>query len=195
MLTQLQIKKFSQQFQLLDADSSGTLGWADFEALLERLRRARGWEPKSPRTAQASGCYASLWEALRRHSDRDADGTVTLEEWLAFHRSALCDSQVLLQVSPAYKELVTSMTSFVQDTLDDDGDGEVTALEYSQFCEAYGIDAADAHQCFTGLDRDGDGTLTRAEILDLVLEYYCSDDPKAPGNQFFGILNTQSPPN
>lgn len=192
MLTDLQTKKFSQQYRLLDADGNGSLKWDDFEALLERLTKARGWDPESPRAAQAKLRHHALWEALSKHCDHDGSGGVTLEEWLAFHRAALFDEQVLLYVNPAYEQLVVSMTGFVQDTLDDDGDDKVTAKEYCEFCQAYGIRSADAQLCFTALDRDDDGVLTRAEILDLVIEFYCSDDPKAPGNQFFGILNYQS---
>lgn len=188
MLTGLQVEKFTKQFRQLDADGGGALKWNDFETLLERLREARGWEPGSPRTTKASGCYNGLWEALRKHADRNADGEVTLEEWLDFHKAALCDSQVLLYINPVYEELVTAMTKFIQDTLDDDGDGEISSAEYSDFCRAYGISEEDARSCFAALDRNGDGVLTRAEILDLVLEYYCSEDPKAPGNQFFGVL-------
>lgn len=192
MLTHLQIKKFTKQFHQLDADGGGSLKWNDFESLLERLRAARGWEADSPRAKQALDCYKGLWDALQKHSDPDKDGAVTLEEWLAFHKAALCDSQVLLYVNPVYEELVTAMTRFVQSTLDDDGDGRVTAAEYKDFCAAYGIDEKDAEVCFAGLDRNKDGVLTRAEILDLVLEYYCTDEPGAPGNQFFGLLNAQA---
>lgn len=188
MLTHLQTKKFTKQFRQLDADGSGSLRWNDFEALLERLSNARGWKADSARLEQATNCYRGLWEALLKHSDTNADGAVTLEEWLAFHKTALCDSQVLLQVSPMYEELVVVMTRFIQDTLDDDGDGEISATEYAEFCQAYGISADDAQACFKGLDRNSDGTLTRMEIMDLVLEYYCTDDPDAPGNQFFGIF-------
>jgi len=190
MLTELQNRKFTKQFRQLDADGGGTLKWNDFESLLERLCDARGWSADSPRIAQARSCYQSLWKMLEKHGDSNRDGEVSLEEWLDFHRVALCDSQVLLQINPAYEELVVSMTRFIQETLDDDGDGRVTVGEYGEFCEAYGIGKEHAESCFAGLDRNGDGVLTRAEILDLVLEYYCSDDPKAPGNQFFGILSS-----
>ena len=190
MLTELQNRKFTKQFRQLDADGGGTLKWNDFESLLERLCDARGWSADSPRIAQARSCYQSLWKMLEKHGDSNRDGEVSLEEWLDFHRVALCDSQVLLQINPAYEELVVSMTRFIQETLDGDGDGRVTVGEYGEFCEAYGIGKEHAESCFAGLDRNGDGVLTRAEILDLVLEYYCSDDPKAPGNQFFGILSS-----
>ncbi|MCA9780840.1 MAG: EF-hand domain-containing protein [Candidatus Eremiobacteraeota bacterium] len=188
MLTDLQVRKFTQQFRRLDADGGGTLRWNDFESLLERLRRARGWQTDSPRVGQARDCYENLWKTLEKHGDRDQDGAISLGEWLEFHRVALCDSQVLLQINPAYEELVVTMSRFVQETLDDDGDGRVTSDEYREFCEAYGIDEKEAERCFRGLDRNGDGILTRAEILDLVLEYYCSEEPDAPGNLFFGIL-------
>lgn len=188
MLADLQTRKLTRQFRQLDADGGGTLKWNDFEALLKRLGEARGWPADSPRAAQARSCYEGLWKTLEKHGDGNRDGEVSLTEWLDFHRVALCDSQVLLQINPAYEELVVTMTRFIQETLDEDGDGRVTIEEYSEFCEAYGIGEGEAKSCFAGLDRNGDGVLTRAEILDLVLEYYCSDDPKAPGNQFFGSV-------
>ncbi|MFI9000530.1 hypothetical protein [Streptomyces sp. NPDC053541] len=42
------------------------------------------------------------------------------------------------------------------------------------------------HEAFRHLDRDGDGTLTRAEVRTAVIEYFTSPDPNAPGNWYFG---------
>lgn len=191
MLTNLQIAKFSQQFQLLDTNKNGVLAWDDFQGLLNRLAQARAWSSDSPRTARAEKCHRGLWEALISHSSANEESGVTLEQWLTFHQSAL-EEQVLLTINPAYEALAVSMTNFIQDSLDADGDGNVTAKEYSEFCQAYDIDEVQARACFQKLDRNSDEQLTRAEIMDLVLEYYCSDDPEAPGNLFFGNLGSQS---
>jgi len=190
VLTSLQVEKFTKQFRQLDADKNGELGRDDFEALVNRLREDRGWAPDSPRYAKARECYEALWEALKRRCDLDDNGTVSPAEWLAFHQDALYDSQEILFISPQYEELVDVMTNFVRETLDDDGDGEIRVAEYEAFLKAYGVDGQEAKDCFAGLDRNGDGVISEMELLDLVLEYYCSEDPKAPGNHFFGILSS-----
>lgn len=188
MLTQLQISKFAMQFRQLDADDSGQLEWNDFELLLERLRQSRGLAADSPRLAKAKECYLLMWEALKKHSDLDDGATISLGEWLAFHEYALHDSFESLFISTEYEQLVDVMTNFVQELLDSDGDGNVSLEEYEAFLKAFGVNSEQARSCFAGLDRNNDGVLTRMELLDLVLEYYRTDDPKAPGNQFFGIL-------
>jgi len=189
VLTRFQKKKFTRQFHRFCANGNKVLAWDDFELLLERLRESRGWNEDSPQLAQAGKSFRAVWEAFRNHSDRNWDGAITLKEWLAFHKTALYDAQLLSTQNPAYRDLVNGMTRYVQSSLDNDGDGEITADEYDAFCRAHGIEAEEARTCFQTMDRNGDQRLTKTEVYDLILEYYCTDDPNAAGNLFFGMLN------
>ena len=44
----------------------------------------------------------------------------------------------------------------------------------------------DAAAAFQRLDADGDGRLSRADVIRLTAEFFKSDDPKAAGNALFG---------
>jgi Ca2+-binding EF-hand superfamily protein len=72
--------------------------------------------------------------------------------------------------------------------LDSDGDGKVSLEDYILFCGAYNVSEAQARMSFGLFDRDDSGDITQQEVEEMVKEFYLSDDPKAPGNLFFGNL-------
>ena len=52
-----------------------------------------------------------------------------------------------------------------------------------------GLRSTQARQVFLDLDVDGDGSVTRDELMAMAHEFYRSDDPHAPGNRLFGALD------
>lgn len=50
---------------------------------------------------------------------------------------------------------------------------------------------ADAREVFRRLDQDGDGLITRDDLLEAIREYYFYDDPHSAGSWLLGPL----PPN
>jgi Ca2+-binding EF-hand superfamily protein len=54
--------------------------------------------------------------------------------------------------------------------------------------EAFGQSEQDCEHAFAALDLDGDGVLSREELLRAARDYYTSDDPSAIGNLLFGRL-------
>ena len=50
---------------------------------------------------------------------------------------------------------------------------------------AWGFDF-DVGPVFEVLDEDGDGLLSRGEVVRLVKDFYLTNDPEAPGNLFYG---------
>ncbi|NEO66889.1 MAG: calcium-binding protein, partial [Moorea sp. SIO4G2] len=54
------------------------------------------------------------------------------------------------------------------------------------FFKAYGIDDSQIEEIFGRFDQNNDGYIDKQEILDLVTEFYYSQDPEAPGNWIFG---------
>ena len=72
--------------------------------------------------------------------------------------------------------------------MDADGDGQITAAENRGWFEVFGLDVAGAPAVFAACDLNGDGFISRDEWLQLVEQFFYSDDPKAPGNTLFGVL-------
>lgn len=189
MLSELQKRKLTRKFNLLDFDANGVLERADFERVVAELSSARGLPMGSSRHHQLVERNLNLWQALSRFCDTNKDGRVSLSEWLNFHAEAIRYEQELLETIPGYESTLDAMASFIFELLDSDGDGKVTRSDYEEFCRAYRIDEADIGPSFERLDRNGDGTLSRQEVLQLVIEFYCSNHPESPGNWFFGSIN------
>lgn len=185
MLSALRRRKLSRKFRVFDRDSSGFVEAADFDYAVRKLTELRGWSAGSSKRADLAERYEAFWHALQKHADSDRDRRVSLEEWLKYHELALDFEIELKRTMSGYEGMTDSLACFVFDVLDRDGDGEVTAAEHRQFCDAYDLDTS-PDELFARLDGDGDGRITRAELRERVAEFYFSDDPEAAGNWLFG---------
>ncbi|MGE0492375.1 MAG: EF-hand domain-containing protein [Vulcanimicrobiota bacterium] len=188
MLSELQRKKLTRKFKLLDFDNNGAIEQADFQRVLENLAQHRNLSLTSHKLQGLRKTVDKVWSALHRFCDADHDGQVTLDEWLSFHHEAIRHEREMLESLPGHESTIDAMTALVFELLDVEGDGRIGLGDYQHFCRAYGVPDEEIRPSFAKLDRNGDGYLSRAEILQLVIEFYCSDDPNSPGNHFFGQL-------
>jgi Ca2+-binding EF-hand superfamily protein len=81
---------------------------------------------------------------------------------------------------------VTYLFEAIFDTIDLDGDGQITPEEYRLFFEAWGVDTALADAAFTQMDFNADGRLARSTFLQYGSNFYINDEPDVPGNYLFG---------
>jgi Ca2+-binding EF-hand superfamily protein len=174
MLSPLQKQKLTRYFRVYDIDDDGTLGRPDFDRVLENLRVLHGLSDGAPRWTALRQAYLDRWEAVRRSADVDEDGGVDLTEWLAYWADLLADGA-------RYQAEVSSLVDRLYALFDTDEDGVIGADEFCDFYGAFGLRAELAREVFHGLDRDGNGSISRSE-------FYRSDDPGAPGNQLYGSL-------
>jgi Ca2+-binding EF-hand superfamily protein len=73
------------------------------------------------------------------------------------------------------------------DVQDVDKDGAISLEEYKIMYKIHEIgDASLAAEIFSKLDFDGDGKIKKNDYLNLVADFYLSDNPQAPSNLFFG---------
>ena len=91
-------------------------------------------------------------------------------------------------MEPEFSSALNSTAKFFLELLDSDGDGIVNVDDYIMFCSAYNVGENEARIGFGMFDRDGNGSLTQDEVVEMVTEFYLSDDPEALGNLFFGNL-------
>ncbi len=186
LLSDLQRRKILHKFELLDIDRNGLIEFQDFAHVIDGLGHERGWEPDDPRMQKLVATNLALWEAIERYCDTNRDGAITPEEWLDYHAEALTKAQEFDQLIPGFETTIAAFTAFIHDLLDCDGDGLVSEEDYLQLSRAHGIDDVEACKTFDAIDKDRDGTLTLEEVSELVHQFYLSDDPEAPGNEFFG---------
>lgn len=176
MLTDVQKRKISHLFSVMDSDGNGHLEWADYERIAGNMAATRGWEPGSEKYEELMGRYRQGWEQSAPFLQNDG---MNLEQFQAM-------SDHLMGMPGAYDLVVRSAAETIFDTFDVDEDGRVSIDEWKLFFRAYGIDEAHADTCFPKYDVNGDGYVSRQELVDIVAQFYMSSDPDAPGNWLFG---------
>ena len=180
MLTELQKQKLAYYFQAFDVDKDGFLEYSDFERIVDAYAEAYNITKDSATYQDISSTFAkNRWDFLGKKVDTNTDNKVTLAEWLSYHDKLLNDSKsdfVWLKI-----------TSALFDTLDTDKDGVLALEEYKTMYKIYGFgNESLAAEIFAKLDFDGDGKIRKNDVMNLVADFYLSDNPEAPGNYFFG---------
>lgn len=186
LLSELQRRKFTLQFRLFDVNHNDAIEETDFTRIIEGLGAVCGLT--KPEHDDLEARTQDFWSALRAHCDANDDGRISLEEWLDYHDQVLEQDRQLRQSDRGYGSPFEMVARFLFDLLDEDGDGRLTRGEYRRFCGVQGIDEDTADECFDQLDRAREGHLLREDVVDMVLEFYFSDDPGVAGNWLFGPI-------
>lgn len=189
MLSDLQRRKLTHKFRIFDLDGDGWIEASDFRGVVDRLARLRGWEEGSEPVESLRAEYAEFWKALAAMAEPREPDRIDLDDWLDYYGAAL-DFEREISGPDHVTCTPRSTMGLVFDVLDRDGDGAISRREYREFCRAYRIELPAKGDTFSRLDRDGDGRITRSEMLDLVSDFYFSDDPQAPGNRLFGSIGS-----
>lgn len=186
MMGALQQRKLSHLFNMMDANGDGFLEESDFTTYVRRYSELNGIAIGSAINLQHEADTLAWWQGLRQAADQSRDERVSREEWLGFW-SAVDDAVAALadQEPNAALEQIKQSGLVAARLADADGDGKITAEEYSRELRAYG-QTVDVNTYFSRLDLDGDGHLTYDEISQLVKDFILSNDPEAPGNYLYG---------
>ncbi len=179
MLSDLQTRKLTRYFEVYDVDDDGRVQQSDFERILENIRVLHGQGDGSPAYRSLREAYLARWGALRAAADGDGDGGVDLDEWLGYWAGALSDDA-------RYEAEAEAIADRLFAVFDLDEDGRIGAGEFEGFYGVFGLAVELARTVFEALDADGDGAITRDELLDLSREFYRGSDAGAAGNLLFG---------
>jgi Ca2+-binding EF-hand superfamily protein len=182
MLTDLQKRKLKRFFNVWDANRDGVITKEDPAQVAQNLARLRGLKPGSPEHEAFYAGFMLYQEGFLQAVDVDESGHVTLEEWLAFHEAMLQDEQ-------QFEATVLMVSEVMFELMDQDGDGKITLEEYGSWMRAMRIAELDiTEEVFQKLDLNEDGTLSKQELLQLIREFFYSDDPEARGNWALGAI-------
>jgi hypothetical protein len=180
MLTDVQKKKLRHLFGVMDSNRDGRVEWADYERIAKNIADTRGYGPGSDGYGELMGQYKYGWEQAAPFADGSG---MDLNKWLEYN-------DALLGTPGIYDTLVRPAAAMIFDAFDLDGDQKVSVDEWREFFRCYSVDPAEADNCFGKYDLNGDGYVSRSELVDLVGQFYLSSDPDAPGNLLFGTLRS-----
>jgi Ca2+-binding EF-hand superfamily protein len=182
MLGDIQEKKASYYFHLIDEDGNGLIEVSDFALRAQRLAESQNVNGESQREALRQQVVA-WWEHICTVADFDGDARVSFAEWKTYWRSILEGVQ---QAEPKTLQTLERAARSTHQAIDRDGSGLVTEKEYAHWLAAWGAEGS--AEAFRHLDRGKKGFLTEADFIAAVQEFYLSNDPEAPGNALYGPL-------
>jgi len=193
MLTDFQKRKLMKLFSMYDACNLGVLKISDFEQLAQRLADLRGWQPDTIPYEDITSKYLLLWNRMRseikhkvlsqeniEEATTQIRSQVSLEEWFIYYDIVLND--------PSYHEETLALTETVFTVVDTDESGHLDQQEWANFFRVYNIPVIYVAETFTRIDLDGNGVLTKDEVLTMIKEFYFSNDPEVSGNYMFGPI-------
>ncbi len=179
MLTELQTRKLTKLFSMYDACCDGFLIKKDFENIAKKLAGIRNWGLRSPRYVGLLNQLLSDWKGLTQAADEDRDQKVSIEEWLNYYDIVLSDPK-------QYEQRVKALMEMVFDVFNQrEGDG-ITQADWGCLLSAYNVSPAYAPLIFPTLDTEQVGTLNRDKMLQLIHDFFYSDEADAPANSMFG---------
>ncbi len=179
MLTDFQTAKIPNLFNMFDSDSSGTMEQSDIVRIIDGCAAQRGWANTSPEYLEFYDTFYGLWIGMTTLADKNQDDVIQLNEFLNFFDG-------IMQAPDNYNMVVNGISNAVFSTFDIDDDGKLSLAEYMGFYQTIGLKTDLAKSVYGKLDLNSDGSITVDELTQLVDQFFTSQDPNAPGNEFFG---------
>lgn len=179
MLTELQKRKLTKLFSMYDRNCDGILAYQDFEKIVEKLADLRNWSSRSSKYLILSNKFSERWQGLQAKADKSRDKKVSLEEWLNYYEEVLSDEQ-------RYRQTIQEFVEVLFEAFDKDSDGKISQPEWADLLCVYNVSSVYAPSIFPKLDTNGDGFLSKEELVQLIREFYYSNEPNAVANSMFG---------
>jgi hypothetical protein len=179
MLTDLQKQKIVKLFSMYDTNNTGMINRADFETIIKRLADLRNWSFRSSKYQILSNKLQYKWKCLQGGADTTHDRQISLEEWFCYNEAVIADEK-------RFAEEVRSLMEVLFEAFDTNEDDKISEQGWSEFLSVYNVSPVYAPLVFPRLDADQDGCLTKSDMIQLITDFYYSDNPDAPANLMFG---------
>lgn len=139
-------------FNDLDADGDGYLTRYDYMALAQQRLERGGVHVESPEGEAVIDAFLRAWDTHARALDTDRDGRISKAEYVRSFETLARTGALEAVLSPISKATFT--------VADRDGDGWISAAEFSALWSRSGTDLTSA---FARADADGDGRISLEE--------------------------------
>jgi len=181
MLTELQLNKLEKFFYILDYDRNGAIERDDFVAIAENLCILWNIKEDDPEYDLTIRKFTEWWKQFNLFINNDSSDRASWDDWLNFAEERIVNGDEKI-----VNTYVDNYVGGIFDKFDSNKDGYINLDEFIDLFVAYRIEVRFAAKSFRKLDKNGDGRISRGELISAVKEFFRSSDPDAPGNWLFG---------
>ncbi|MEU3021292.1 EF-hand domain-containing protein [Nocardiopsis alba] len=169
--------KASRLFEAHDIDDDGYLTGTDYESLAETYRTAVDLDSRRPEARNLQQAFDQWWGALLMSSD-GSDERLGPDEFLQSLRSLVSNE--------SRSDLIDSLPKAVFHALDTDRADRVGHVAFLAATRRLNILTPRAIRHFKAMDTDGDGYLSRDELIEAWRKYLVVPDLDHPGGALLG---------
>lgn len=177
MASDFRRRKYVAFFDHLDINRDGIIDRSDWDRYAQVIREEKGWSADEPQLEALIESTGAWWESMRKAFGVTDDQGLTLNHFVGFCNQ-IADE---LRAGGAPPQWAVDMCLQAHQVLDITGSGTVDADEYALWLRAIGS-KADPAEVFGKLDLNGDGVVSRDEMMTLFGQFFVSEDPDDPGN-------------
>ena len=180
MLSNFQKKKMTHLFHFFDRNGNGFIEPKELDYIVENL--AVSDDPnEQAHQKRLQQMFYRFWKQLVDAADDNADGKISLKEFVSVH-------EILIADSACYQRYVYPFIESLFHLIDLDRDKRWDRKEFSHFYKLCKQNEGYAEEAFSKMDSNSDGYLSHLEVLFYFREFYLSNDKNAVGNYFFGKM-------
>lgn len=179
MLSRLQQLKFAHRFTTLDVNSSGYLELSDYVTVAHRMCHRSGIGVNSLLGSNLIEAYTRAFSKLARGQnsvDRVRVDLSTFIESIGINLAGHPNS---------FERDIKPIVELIVDTFDENRDGHLNEQEFRRFLNSYSVSSMDVSAAIQGLGVRHRG-ISRERFMECSRDFYCGDNPAAPGNWLFG---------
>ncbi|MEO0378044.1 MAG: calcium-binding protein, partial [Cyanobacteria bacterium P01_A01_bin.17] len=151
----------------------------DFEKIVKKLAGIRNWGSRSPRYLALMNQLDRDWKELNKIADTDHDQQVSINEWLHYYDVVLSDPQ-------KYEQQVKMVMEMTFDVFNLGAEDGLNQQNWGLLLSAYHVSPVYAPLVFPTLDTAKSGIIKRDQMLQLIRDFFYSDEPGIPANSMFG---------
>ncbi|MGW6015643.1 EF-hand domain-containing protein [Streptomyces sp. NPDC055210] len=177
MTEDLMVRKYRRRFATLDSRKLGFVRRQDYEDAARRMCEAAGSATHEAPGELLVSAYGESFDHLAR-----GDGSGARIPCETFVQAMM---RGLAGKPESFDRSMAPIGHLIFDVCGREVDGTLGEEEFCRFLSGYRVSKEEAREAFTHLTPTHQ-ELSRKEFIDHSRDFYCSRDPKAPGNWMFG---------
>lgn len=186
MLTDVQAKKLTHYFNVLDYNNNGLIQESDFVAIAENLCVLWGLKEGTDEHLKWVNRFKNQWTEFRDYIVGPTAESAELEQWLRF-----ADKKLVNGEEAYYGSFVEKLTEDIFDLFDQDQNGYIEQKEFIDFFMAFRIEVRHSARSFMLLDTNKDDRISKTELTVGIRAFFRSSNADEPGNWLFGIWDKE----